>query len=81
MSDVLALAARAAGMLENTSDSLEDLAERDARTAVVVDDAEFLKYLDSMVFCCVSCNWWHRQRENATPDGAEWECQECHDER
>ena len=52
-----------------------------AWTAEVVDDAEFLKYLDSMVFCCVSCNWWHRQRENATPDGAEWECQECHDER
>jgi hypothetical protein len=79
MSDVIAVAARAAGILEGTSDSLEDLAERDAEIAEVVDLKKFLLALDSMVFCCVSCNWWKRQRENATPDGAEWECQECHE--
>lgn len=81
MSGIVALAARAAGKLEYTTSSLEEVAEHDPEIAEVVDGTEFLKYLDSMVFCCVSCNWWKRQRENATPDGAEWECQECYNER
>jgi len=78
VSDVIALAAKAAQKLEYTTDSLEDLADNDETVAAVVDDQRFLQALDSMVFCCVTCNWWKRQRENATPDGAQWECQECH---
>jgi hypothetical protein len=78
MTDTFALAARAAEKLEGTCDGLEDLVERDAEIAEVADLKTFLQYLDTMVFCCVSCNWWYRQRENATPDGAEWECHACH---
>jgi len=77
VSDVIALAAKAAQKLEYTTDSLEDLADNDETVAAVADDQRFLQALDSMVFCCVTCNWWKRQRENATPDGAQWECQEC----
>ncbi len=77
MSDVIALAVRAAQKLEYTTDSLEELRERDDEIDAVADDSRFLAAFDSMVFCCVSCNWWKRQRENATPNAAEWECQEC----
>jgi len=77
VSDVIALAAKAAQKLEYTTDSLEDLADNDEAISAVVDDQRFLQALDSMVFCCVTCNWWKRQRENATPDGAQWYCQEC----
>jgi hypothetical protein len=80
VSDVIALAARAAEKLEYTTDSLEDLADKDPEIEAVRDDARFLQALDSMIFCCVTCNWWKRQRENATPDAAEWECQECFNE-
>jgi hypothetical protein len=78
MSNVIALAARAAEKLEYTTDSLDDLADNDPEIDGVRDDARFLQVFDSMIFCCTTCNWWKRQRENATPDAAEWECQECH---
>jgi hypothetical protein len=80
MRDVIALAARAAQKLEYTTDTLEELAEKDDEIAEVGDNKEFLKYFDSMIFNCTTCNWWKRQRENATPDAAEWQCQECFDE-
>ena len=74
----ISIAAHAAEMLEGTTDSLEDLVDR---TIGIDDDTictpEFLQALDTMVFCCAECGWWHRQRENATPDGDEWICQEC----
>lgn len=76
----ITLAARAAQKLEYTTDSLEELAEKDPEIDEVVNTKEFLKYFDSMIFCCTTCNWWKRQRENATPDAAEWQCQECFDE-
>lgn len=77
MSNSIALAARAAEKLEYTTDSLEDLADKDPEIDAVRDNMEFLQALDTMIFCCTTCNWWKRQRENATPDAAEWECQEC----
>jgi hypothetical protein len=73
----LALAARAAEKLEYTTGSLEEIAEADEEIAEVVDSKEFLEHFDSMIFCCTRCHWWKRQRENATPDAAEWVCQEC----
>lgn len=74
------LAAKAASILEYTTDTLEELAEKDPEIDEVVDNENFLKHFDALIFCCVTCNWWKRQRENATPDGSEWECQECADE-
>jgi hypothetical protein len=79
MMSAITRAIEAAMKLEYTTDTLEHLAELDPRIAEVADDREFLKMLDSIVFCCVSCGWWKRQRENATPDAAEWKCVECLD--
>lgn len=80
MSDrTLALAARAAEILEYTEGELGAVADHDAEIAEVMDSKEFRQHLDSMIFCCTKCGWWKRQRENATPDGfrKEWVCQEC----
>jgi hypothetical protein len=74
------LATKAASQLEYTTDSLEEIAEKDPEIAEVVDSTNFLKHFDSLIFNCVTCNWWKRQRENATPKGDEWVCQECADE-
>lgn len=68
------LAYEAAEKLDLTTDDLEALGEK---YTDALDDMEFLKRLDLLVFCCVKCNWWKRQRENATPDAAEWACKEC----
>lgn len=68
------LAYEAAGKLEYTTNDLESLGEKFTEAA---DDTEFLKRLDLLVFCCVRCNWWKRQRENGTPEAAEWVCKEC----
>lgn len=38
---------------------------------------EECKELDSVAFECCSCNHWFHQRDNATPDGDQWECKEC----
>lgn len=35
------------------------------------------KLLDTLVFECDVCNHWFRQRDNATPNNARWECKEC----
>lgn len=35
------------------------------------------KQLDTIVFECSVCNHWFHQRDNATPDAAEWTCKEC----
>lgn len=80
-SDVIALAARAAQKLEYTCmDDLNTVAENDPEIEAVCNDKRFLQAFDSMIFQCKTCNWWKRQRENATPNAPEWECQECFDE-
>jgi hypothetical protein len=81
MTDVLALAAQAAAKLDYTTDDLDLLAERDERFAAVLNDRDFLKHLDTLEFCCTTCEFWKPQRENATPDGAQWQCKECFDEQ
>lgn len=73
----ITLAVEAAMKLEYTTDTLDHLTDLDPRIAEVADDDDFLKMLDSIVFCCRDCGWWKRQRENATPDAAEWVCKEC----
>lgn len=75
---IIALAARAAQKLEGyCMDDLNTVAENDDEIAEVVNDSRFLRAFDSMIFQCKTCGYWMRQRENATPDAAEWECQEC----
>ncbi len=79
MSDVIALAAKAAQILidRGNGDDLEAIREEYSDIDAVADDRDFLKALDTIAFQCVSCSFWFRQRENATPDAAEWKCQEC----
>lgn len=40
-------------------------------------DGEFCARLDSLVFCCVRCDWWHEQSEMAERDDDEWICEDC----
>lgn len=76
-SDIPRLAARAANKLDYTTDSLEELCERDEEIDAVRDDMAFLKELDRIEFCCVQCGYWKPQRENGTPNATEWKCQDC----
>lgn len=82
MSDrIIALAARAAAKLEYTTLDLEiDIVEHDEEIALVYDGSEFARALDTMLFQCKDCQYWKRQRENATPKAAQWQCQECFDD-
>lgn len=75
--DAIALAARAAEKLCDTTEDLAMLSETEDFEGCI-DNPDFCKALDVMIFMCAECNWWKRQRENATPDAAEWVCQECH---
>jgi len=79
VSDVVALAAKAAEILigRGNGDDLNVLADEDEEIDAVRDDSGFLKALDTIAFQCPGCGFWFRQRENATPNGAEWRCQEC----
>jgi hypothetical protein len=80
-SDVVALAARAASKLEYTTLDLEiDIVENDEQIAAVYGTERFSTALDTMVFQCKTCSYWKRQRENATPNAAQWQCQECYSE-
>lgn len=68
---MIARAGRVAKQLE-AGDSLHYVATEDE-----LDNPVFCSYLDSLVFECHVCNQWFPQRENATPDAAEWTCREC----
>lgn len=76
-SDIPRLAAHAANKLDYTTDSLEELRERDEEIDAIADDMTFCRELDRLEFCCVCCGYWKPQRENGTPNASEWKCQEC----
>ncbi|AHJ10739.1 hypothetical protein P106B_56 [Rhizobium phage vB_RglS_P106B] len=40
------------------------------------NDAAFCAELDSLVFCCERCDWWHEQSEMSDKFEA-WICEEC----
>lgn len=85
MTDTEALAEKIAAKLEGYSvaavGDIGDLAEDIIhRTLPAKEELELLRAIDRRVFLCKSCGYWHRQIYNATPDAAEWECMECHDD-
>lgn len=80
MSDkIISLAAEAAKRLEYTTIDLQFFCEdEDNEKFGGLDKCkDFTDHLDQMIFMCAFCGWWKRQRENGTPDGAQWFCQEC----
>lgn len=73
------LAAALVKLLDYTTDDLNEVCEREGneRFENVPNDIEVLREIDRLEFQCVFCGWWKPQRENATPDGAQWACKEC----
>lgn len=79
MTHIPTLAYEVAEKLDNTTDDLSEFCHREGneKYAECDDNMDFLKRFDALIFMCTSCGWWKRQRENATPDASEWQCQEC----
>lgn len=77
VNDSIALAARAAKLLDYTTMPLFELCEQHAEFADAENNKDFCTALDVIEFCCARCSWWKPQIENATPDSGEWICQEC----
>lgn len=83
MSDSVTLAAEVAHKLDYTTDDLREFCDSEGNERYVEcpDNMDFCKALDIIEFQCVTCSYWKPQRENATPNAGEWQCQECFDER
>lgn len=79
MSDVIAIAAALAGKLDYTTDDLEEFCQREGneRFEDCPNNRDVLTALDRIEFQCTFCSYWKPQRENATPNGSQWYCQEC----
>lgn len=79
MSDVIALAAALAHKLDYTTDDLNEVCEREGneRFEDCPNNRDVLRELDRIEFQCTFCATWKPQRENATPNDAQWFCQEC----
>lgn len=79
MTNSVALAAEVADRLDYTTEDLTlwCAEEGHERYADCPDNQDFCKALDVIAFQCVKCSYWKPQRENATPDAGEWQCQEC----
>lgn len=75
----IALAAALAQKLDYTTDDLEEVCEREGneRFADCPNNRDVLRELDRIEFQCTFCACWKPQRENATPNDAQWKCQEC----
>lgn len=82
MSDSIALAGAAAEKLNYTTIDLAEFCstEGNEKFEGCDDNLDFCKALDLIIFMCKDCGWWKPQRENATPNASEWQCQECFDE-
>lgn len=63
--------------LSGTADSLVTVLEYYG-AAHLQDDAAFCEELDSLVFECSVCNWWHDQSEMSKSE--DWVCEDCSDE-
>lgn len=59
--------------LQGTCKSLQEVA-----TDEEINNKEFSQELDTLVFECERCNWWHEISEMA--DNEEWICEECENE-
>lgn len=81
MMNSIALAGEAAEKLNYTTMGLTEFCETHEKFATCEDNIDFCKALDLIIFMCKDCGWWKPQRENATPNASEWQCQECHDEK
>lgn len=66
--------------LRGSCDSLQNVFERHDMEGMD-DDAQFCAELDSLVFCCEQCNWWHEQSEMADDVRGDWICEDCARER
>lgn len=77
--DAIAIAEKIADQLRGTCTFLSTALEAIDREELE-DDATFCAHLDSLVFCCVRCDWWHEQSEMAERDDDEWICQQCDSE-
>lgn len=42
------------------------------------EELALLRIIDGRIFCCAQCGYWQPQRDNATPNGQNWICKECH---
>ena len=72
--------AEIAEQLCGTCDSLQNILERNDMDGAD-NNAGFCAELDSLVFCCEDCNWWHEQSEMAADVRGDWICEECKEER
>lgn len=73
------LAACLAEKLDYTTDDLEEFCGREGNEKFedCPNNRDVLIALDRIEFQCAFCHYWKPQRENATPDDAQWYCQEC----
>ncbi len=67
--------------LRGTCNSLDTVLDRHTADDLFGDQA-FHDYLDSQIFCCVTCQWWCEISEEASEDFGleEWTCLECCEE-
>lgn len=80
--DTIALAAEVAHRLDYTTDDLAEFCQREGNEKYdgLDNNLDFCAALDILEFQCKTCSYWKPQRENATPDGGQWQCRECFDE-
>jgi hypothetical protein len=46
----------------------------------LIDNDDFLQFLDNEIFCCASCGWWHPISEMSEQEEPEPICVNCEDE-
>lgn len=64
----------AANLLQGTCKSIHDLGEE---FEALQDDQAFCDTLDSLVFCCKQCDWWHDISEIALTTANGFVCEDC----
>lgn len=76
MTDMATLAETIAYDLMGTAMSLQTALERrDAEDVGADMDSDFCARLDSLVFCCDSCDWWCEIGEMS--NSGDWVCTDC----
>lgn len=66
-----------AGELQGTCDSLTAVLERHEMEGAE-NDFDFCNALDSVVFCCLSCDWWCDVSEMTDDPDHDWCCDDCY---
>lgn len=62
--------------LRGSSQSLQNVLELNDMDGMD-NDATFCADLDSLVFCCECCEWWHEQSEMGERTDDRWICEDC----